>query len=304
MKVAFLPPNNNFNSSKNQHTNVNFEAGLTPKMMQEIQQADVLEISARLAKKGIPTNFKGNRAIAWCSEKALRIIEQLNERFDAKLAMPKGVFVEDFAELNLPDTEKSSYGFCNFRPTKLKKNSDEIVPAETVFFNSFDTFNSQVPPCMRLVAHDWNFINTIADFQYWTKASSTDHFLDLFMHEFSHVPHIDRMLQRFGGKTSAKKIDQIKSAEYKEEYKRKYGSKISQICDYALEAPPEAVACDMSRIIAECLDKETLMPTRNPFIGTPYERLSLLQRINIPYYSDEQRPLPEILRNFWNGNFD
>lgn len=304
MKVTFLPQNNNFNLSKNQHPNVNFEAGLTPKMMQEIQNCDISWISQKLARKGIPNNFKGNKAIAWYSDKGIAIMEQLNERFGAKLALPEGIFVEDFAELNLSDSEKKTYGFCNSRPTKLRKNSDAITPPKFVFFNSFDTVNRQVPEEERLVAHDWNFISQIADSFYLLRQSATNHFLDFVLHEFSHVPNIDRMLQRFGGKESAKKIDIVKSAGYATEYKEKYGGKISQICDYALETPLEAVACDMSRTIAECLDKETLMPKRNPFVGTPYENLSIGQRIRIPYYNDAQRPLPEILRNFWNGNFD
>ncbi len=89
-----------------------------------------------------------------------------------------------------------------------------------------------------------------------------------------------------------------------EEYQKKYGKKLSQICNYALKNPFEAVACDISRVIADSLDKNTLMPIRNPFIGTPYEKLSFWQRVNIPKYSDEERPLKEILRNFWNGKFE
>ena len=52
------------------------------------------------------------------------------------------------------------------------------------------------------------------------------------------------------------------------------------------------------------LDKETLMPTKNPFKGTPYEKLSFWQRVNIPNCSDDERSLNEILRNFWNGKFE
>jgi hypothetical protein len=60
----------------------------------------------------------------------------------------------------------------------------------------------------------------------------------------------------------------------------------------------------MSRLIADSLDKTTLKPIKNPFKNTPYENLSFWQRRNIPKYSDEDRPLNEILRNFWNGKFD
>lgn len=59
----------------------------------------------------------------------------------------------------------------------------------------------------------------------------------------------------------------------------------------------------MTRSVVSCLDKDTLMLTRNPFIGTPYENLSFWQRVNVSDYSDEDRPLKEILRRFWNGKF-
>ncbi len=55
--------------------------------------------------------------------------------FGLKLALPKGIFVEDFKDLNVDNP--SMYGFCNLAPTKLKKNSDEITPSRIIFFNSF-----------------------------------------------------------------------------------------------------------------------------------------------------------------------
>ena len=60
----------------------------------------------------------------------------------------------------------------------------------------------------------------------------------------------------------------------------------------------------MSRIIANSLDKETLMPTKNPFINTPYEKFYFWQSKKTPIYQEKDRALNEILRNFWNGKFD
>ncbi len=69
--------------------------------------------------------------------------------------------------------------------------------------------------------------------------------------------------------------------------------------------PLEAVACDMAKVIVDSLDAKTLMPTKNPFIGTSYEKLSFWQRVNLPTHDkDEVLSLHEILRNFWNGKFD
>lgn len=300
MKVVFSFQKNN--SLKPQKQNAVFGAGLTPKIAQEIQQVDDLAISNRLAKKGIPTEFKGNKVVAWCCDKTVEIFEQLNEKYHTRLALPKGIYVDDFEKLNVDDVNAT--GFCNLFPTdKFKKNSNEFVPGDVIFFNSFETFKNQFPIEWQ-VLHNWNKINTIADAQYVTKYSSTNHFLDVFIHEFSHSTHEERLRKKIGGEVLEVKIDSVKTAKNIEEYKQKYGEKISQICKYALTNPLEAVACDMSRIITSCLDGNTLMPRKNPFIGTPYERLSLWKRVNIPYYVDEQRPLIEILRNFWNGNFD
>ena len=125
------------------------------------------------------------------------------------------------------------------------------------------------------------------------------------MHEEGHTIHEDRLINKFGGKKVAKKIDQVLSESGIEKYQRKYKSKILQICDYALEGPLEAVACDLSNTITSSLDKTNLMPTQNPFIGSPYERLSITQKIpEIFQFSQKDLDLQVILRNFWNGRFE
>jgi len=69
-----------FDQSKNEQHKINFKAGLTSKMLQEIQREDVLEISSRLAQKGIPTDFKNNKIVAWCCDKTIDILQKLNDR--------------------------------------------------------------------------------------------------------------------------------------------------------------------------------------------------------------------------------
>lgn len=61
----------------------------------------------------------------------------------------------------------------------------------------------------------------------------------------------------------------------------------------------------MSKTITESLDKNTIHPNKQPFIDTAFEKLFFWQpkRIKIPVYSDEERPLIEIIRSFWNGDF-
>ena len=250
--------------------------------MQEIQRIDALEISARLAKKDVPTDFKGNRVIAWCCDKTVQIFEQLQRKFGQGLALPKGIYVEDFRDLNVEDP--NALGTCNLRFSELRKNSTEAVPSRTLFFNSI---------------HDWDDINSISDNQYAAKHFSTDHFLYTFLHEFAHASHEDRLLSKLGGKKLAITLEKLSEDEQLQRYRRAYGQSVRQICDYAENSPLDAVACDMPRIIVRSLDNDTLMPTRNPFIATPYERLHFWQKTPI-----DANPLHKILRNFWNGKFD
>jgi len=302
LKVSFSFQNNN--SLKSQKQNITFEAGLTPKMIQEIQQAEVLKISKKLAQKGIPTDFKDNKVIAWCSEKTIEILEQLNKKYKLKLALPKGVYLEDFANLNVDDS--AATGFCNSTRTVIRKISNEETPPKTIFFNTFESIKNTLSEKNKyLYSWDSNDLDKAADTNYATKFMPTDHFLNPFLHELmTHVLHIENLQKKIGGKAIVEKIESFKDIEQIKKINDKYESKLSQICRYALTNPMEAVACDMTKVIADSLDKETLMPTRNPFVRTPYERLSFWQRADIPNYPNEERPLKEILRNFWNGNFD
>lgn len=300
MKVVFSFQKNN--SVKSQKQNIEFGAGLTPKMMQEIQKADAFEISNRLTKKGIPADFKGNKVIAWCCDKTVKVFEQLNKKYHAKLALPKGIFVEDFKNLKIDNSNIP--GFCNPTSTKLKNNSNEIIDPQTIFFNNYESILKDISNEVKHY-YDWNYIDEIADYDFSNKGSSTNHFLYYFLHEFSHASHENRLLKKIGGQAFDEKIDSVRSKEQIEDYHKKYGQKISIICNNALDDPFEAIACDMPRIIASSLDQETLIPAGNPFIGTPYENLSFWQRVNLtPHDKNEEISLHEILRNFWNGKFN
>ena len=298
MNVVFSSSNNKSIKTKNQ--NVSFEAGLTPQMIQEIQRANVSEISIKLAKKGIPTDFKGNKIIAWCCDKTVEIFEQIDKNFGANLTLPKGIYVEDFANLNVDS--QTLRGFCNLLPTEeLRKNSNERILDRIVFFNTFDTFRSQQLQKNQW-RWDWRYINSNADIDYSGKHSSTDHFLEVFLHELSHASHESRLLKKLKAEKTDKIIKELNKEEQLQKYRKLYGSRVNQICNYAANTPLDAIACDMSRTIANSLDKDTLLPKTNPFLNTPYEKLSFWQRV--PKYSNTDRPLNEILRNFWNGKFD
>lgn len=278
MKIAFTLLDNN----KYKKQNIAFEAGLTPKMMQEIQQSDVLEISKRLEGKGIPNDFQGNKILAWCCAKTVEIFEQFNKQFGTNLSLPRGIFAIDFKNLNT-DTPHA-YGLCNLTRTTLIKDSNEIIPSRIVLFNT---------------EHNWGNIDILADQRYARRTAGTDFFLYPMFHENVHVEHENHLLTKFDGETVAKKIISAKKPLRKFMYKIKYGDRISQICSYALTDPLETIACDMPVKLIDSIDRETLKPIKDPFIGTPYEKGVIGQE-----YSDRERPLPEILRNFWNGKFD
>lgn len=285
MKVIFSFQKNN--SSTPQKQNVVFGAGLTPKMMQEIQRTDVLEISRKLAQKGIPNDFKDNKVIAWCSNKIIAIFELLNKKYKLKLALPEGIYVEDFKLLK--EQDPNALGTCNMLPTKLKTYSDEVIQPRTVFFNNL---------------HNWENIDQIADKDFITGLSSTPHFLNFGLHEVIHSAHEDRLLNILGAKAVVRELDLYKNQGQSVRYQQKYGEQVSQICSYAKTDPFETIACDVPRVITDVLDKETLMPRKNPFIDTPYENLSFWQRFNKTRSSENTNSLSRILQHFWDGKFD
>ena len=294
----------NKNSAPPQKQNIAFEAGLTPKIMQEIQKADVLEISDRLAKKGIPTDFKGDKVIAWCCSKTIEILETINKKYNLKLEQPKGIYVKDFRDLNMDD--HLATGLCNSTQTFLVRDSNKTTPPKTLFFNSFDAVPNKFSEENKYL-YSWGAINIdkAADRNYETKFRSTNLFLERFLHEFSHVLHESKLQYTVGGDALAQQIRLFKDPQRVNKYQQKYRHKLAQVCDYALTNPFDAIACDLSKVIADSLDKETLMPTKNPFIGTPYEDLSFWQRVNLPTHDkNEELSLHEILRNFWNGKFE
>lgn len=281
MKVAFFVQNNN--SNPNNSRNLVFGAGLTPKMMQEIHKTDVVELSRKLAQKGIPNDFEGNKVLAWCCDKTVDIFQQLNQRFGLNLALPRGIYVEDFRNLNVDNPQM--YGFCNLAPFELRKGVSEDVPSRVLFFNSL---------------HKWEDIDLISDRRYKDKFASTDFFLDIPFHEFIHSTQEDRLLDLFDGEILLEKLQSLKDPKQIAMYQKKYGSKVSKISNYALNDPLDAIACDLSRRIANSINHDSLTPTKNPFGGSPYQdKLSSFQKLQL-----KLNPLNKLLKKFWNGEFE
>jgi len=140
----------------------------------------------------------------------------------------------------------------------------------------------------------------MSDLGFKERCFSSDFFLSPFMHEAAHNIHLENIRKRAGsGKAYVRKIELAKDPQHIFELQKKYVGRFSQPID-----PLEKVAWGISRVLIDALDKEALIPTRNPFIGTPFKPLSFWQILKTPNYSDEARPQQEILRRFWNGKFD
>lgn len=270
--------------AKTQSQKLSFGGGLTAKMVQEIQQADVLEISNRLAQKGIPTDFKGNKVVAWCCDKTVSLFQQFNKKFGTRLALPKGIYVEDFKNLN---DNPNAFGTCNLLPSQLRKNSPKRISEKTIFFNSLI---------------NWNEVDALSDFNFEKRMFSSDFFLYPFLHEFSHVLHLDKLIKNFDGKILKSKFESVKNQNQIIEFRNKYKDTISSICDYALKNPLDAIACDLPTKIINSIDKNNLTPLKNPFVKTPYEIIPFWKKTQKHPNQDEH--LEQVLRNFWNGEFD
>lgn len=282
MKAAFFGQSNNNISGKKPKI-VAFGGGLTPKIMQEIHKTDVVAISSKLVQKGIPNDFKGDKVLAWCCDKTVDIFQQLNQRFGLKLALPQGIYVEDFRKLNVDNPQM--YGFCNLAPFELRKGFSEDVPSRILFFNSL---------------HKWEDIDSISDRRYKEKFASTDFFLDIPFHEFVHSAQEDRLLDLYDDEILLEKLLSLTDPKQIEMYQKKYGDKVSRISNYALNSPLDAVACDLSRRIANSINKVNLTPTKNPFAGSPYQdNVSSFQKLQL-----KLNPLNNILKKFWNGEFE
>lgn len=265
--------------------NVSYKAALTPMLKIEIQQVDALEISNKLTKNNIQNDLRNNKVVAWCCDKTIQILQQINKKYGQKLPLPKGIYVEDFNNLDVEDP--LIIGTCNLRPSRLRKNSTDRIPSRTIFFNSI---------------HDWENIDSISDSQYAAKNFSTDFFLYPFLHEFVHVIHENYLLDKFGGEKLAQILEKANEADTLKAFRDKYGKTVSQICTYASNTPLDTIACDISKRIADSVDKETLMPTQNPFASTPYGKIPFWRKT--PKYNGPNDSLNEILRNFWNGKFE
>lgn len=267
---------------------IKFKAGWNIQVSKEINNCNIKELSQRLANQGIKSDFGNNKTIAWCCEKVTDIFSYLNTNFNQNLALPKGIFVEDFSNLYIDDTELVS--FCNWFPAFVKNDSKQVIPERTLFFNS--KFN-------------WSNINTISDNLYNQGYWGSDHFLGLFIHEFDHAVHNNFLLNNFNHIKLQKKVKLVSCKEHSENYRQKFGKYTSKISIKASENELETIAEDMQKNITKTLSSTDFMPITNPFVYSSYPDKNSLAFLKLMLKTNSKSQFTQnvIFRKFWNGEF-
>jgi hypothetical protein len=267
--------------SKNSKT-LNFKAGLTSQMKKDIATCDPNKISYYLNRYSIQSDFKNDKTVAWCVLKCHELLKIFNKQFNLSLGFPKGIFVEDFNKLNI--IKQGILGFTNFAPTKLYLNNDSITQEKTIFFDKLN----------------WEKIDEISDENYKFGITTTDFFLETFLHEFAHVIHEDNLLNKKSGSNVIAFLQKMLNPQYIKIFQNKYESILKSICNYASENPLETVACDLSKRILNDIDKNTLKPQNDFMYSSPYKNFSILKKICMIYDKKQKESL--LLNEIWTGN--
>lgn len=270
-----------------------FSAGLTRSMQLEIAHCDPYKISRTLKKNDIISSFKGNKTVAWCCLKCVEIINLMNQGFDTNLSLPKAIFVEDFNKLAIKG--KNASGACNIFPACMYENSNQLVPEKTIFFNEYSDDNYSKGN------YYWDNIDENADMFKELNLAPTNFFLDIFLHEFSHVIHDGHLIEKFGIENLMKKVVETLNNKNKLAFDKKYFWLICRnICQYGTNSPFEAIACDLTNRIIKNINKNTLIPKTNFIENSPYRKHSIKNDLVISITEGEYN---RAIRRFWNGKF-
>lgn len=274
---------NNFSYNK-----PTFKAGLSKQIKSEINSCDIRKISNELRNFNIESNFKGNKVIAWCALQCTKLITEINNRYGLNLALPRGIFVEDFSKLNV--NNQDALGFMNFAPTFLHSDKKIITPEKTIFFNEFKDMNYKGGNRI------WEQTDEIADMNFENKGATTDFFLETFLHEFVHVIHEGNMQAKIHNGADLVKII-ISMIKSQNPTFQKLQPEISEkICQYATTNQLEMTACDLTKRVLDNTSRETLQPNGDFTKNSPYEIRSIFSKI----FSSTDN-LEELLKNTWNG---
>lgn len=278
---------------QNNYTDLNFRHGLTKSIRNEINSCNTHKIVNYLNKeKGINADFKDNKVIAWCTLKSISIIDYLNKYYHTKFAMPYAIYVEDFTKLNVDDTG-TTFGILNFFDNNDTYKDKSLATAATIYYNDFRNVGVNSPNGL------WDKIDEIMDEQQAHHMSATNFFLEPIFHEFVHAMHEGNLLKKLGNKGIVKFIRTQYSEQNLNNFQKSDASLFSEVSEYAMKSPMEAVACDFSKRTFLNINEETILPTYNFIVNSPYEKQWFIQR----FLRNPQCKKDEVLKDIWNGRY-
>lgn len=258
-----------------------FKAGMNKKVVNEIASVNCEKIQENLLKyNDIKADFAGNNIIAWSVSKVVDIFTELQYKCHYPFFKPMQITTESFDDYDNIDKSELLYGFTNFLPCKTNKNTDNETPAMSIIFNK---------------DFPWENLDEISDIDYANNQTTTDHFLESFIHEFFHICHEGHLLTKYSTKSAISKLKGLANFDISN-FQEKFGDLISNnICNYAKETPFDLVACDMSKRFIASLD-DKLQIFRDPFEKSPYTTPYIFRKL-----LNKQKPLDDLIYNVYNG---
>ena len=265
---------------------ITYQGGMNSKIKSEIMHTDCNKIqNSLLDTYDIKADFAGNKIIALSINKVTHLLNELQEKYNLKIWYPAFIFTgkpENYdIDINLSDY---TYGFTNFLPCKFNKNSNDTVPGMSIIFNE---------------NYPWEKLDEKSDLNFELRHSTTNHFLEPFLHEYGHINHEGNLLTKYAGQELLDKFNELLNHEFISKYKIQYANIIREyLCNYASESPLETIACDMSKRFIDNLDLKELEFKQNPFKASPYEGFSIRKIFK------QKTPLDIMLKAIYNGKTD
>ena len=249
---------------------------MTRAVISEIKSTDCSKVEKLFAKKGINSDFDGNKIVAWSTLKVSELLTKLQKSFGVKFDFPANIIVESFSKYKKINHDRNVAGFTNFLPVKLK-DDESIVPPMTIFFNQ---------------DFPWRYIDGLSDLSFKDKDTVTDNFLEPFIHEFGHIIHEGNLLRKLPVNDVPKTVDLFSQNKIPE----KYANTVKEeTCSYAASNFLELIACDICKRFLSGLDSN-LEIKRNLFSASPYDRFYKYKTV-----FDKQNPYDKLVLNTYNG---
>ena len=261
---------------------LNFKAGMTKAIKSEILMTDCNKVQKILQKeKGINANFAGNKVIAWSVYNVTKLLSGLRGLCKPKTFLPLNIMtrnVDDFYE----DDDSFICGFTNYLPYQNVENPKESLPAMSIIFNK---------------DFDWENLDGLSDIFSFRGVTTTDHFLEPFFHEFSHIMHGGNLMLKHSADKLPKVFDDMFDEGNKAKYRQKYQAHVRlNLCSYALESPLEMIASDMSKRLISNLSEDSMHFKKNPFRLSPYDPFNFL--------STPKKEYDIFVKDVFNGNLN